>query len=50
VTHLQLFFVLSGVERLQAEVESGRIRRCRHPSRTIGTHMVTRHCSLQQVS
>lgn len=43
-------FCLSGMERLQAEVESGRLWRCRHPSCTIGTHMVTRHCSLQQVS
>lgn len=44
------FCLCAGMERLQTEMESGRLWRRRHAARPIRTHLAARHRTVQQVS
>lgn len=45
--HLQIELVsVTGVERLQAEVEPGRLWRRGHAARSLGAHMAARYCAV----
>lgn len=41
---------VAGMERLQAQMEPGRLRWRGDPARPVRTHMATGYCALQQVS